>query len=142
MYSHWFYVYVLPLMPAALTIAGWYFVYWREQSKRVSDRKYQRVEAAIKLLVEIEGLAIAYYCSDVVGSESAAVDINFKMKHLSQMCQKISVEIDIFEFKSVVTGGDFQSSKRKKLGASHELIYRIRDTSFQLSVKLDSQYDV
>ncbi|CWN46310.1 hypothetical protein [Neisseria meningitidis] len=31
---HWFYFYIMPLMPTVLTIAGWFFINHREKSKR------------------------------------------------------------------------------------------------------------
>lgn len=44
--NNWFYVYILPLTPAALTIAGWAFLSRREKTKRISERKSKRIETA------------------------------------------------------------------------------------------------
>lgn len=51
---HWFYFYIMPLMPTVLTIAGWFFVVRREKSKRRLERKDRRIDAALTLLEKLK----------------------------------------------------------------------------------------
>ena len=74
--DNWFYVYTLPLTPAALTIAGWAFLSRREKTKRISERKSKRIETAAALTEKITAAAVAYYLSQAAGSEAAALRQN------------------------------------------------------------------
>ena len=137
----WFYTYVLPLLPAILTIAGWYFVYWRENKKNTNERKYKRIDEAVRLVAEIERTSIAYYGVPAEDEEPVAEDIKFNLKRLAKICAKISTSINITDFRIAVSGGDFQSKNRKARKVSDSKMYQIRSAAFELSLKLDNYYD-
>lgn len=140
---NWFYTYVLPLLPLILTIGGWHFVAKQENKRRGHERRWQRIDAAIRLIAEIETNSIKYYCSRVEESDSLSVEITFNLQRLAKMCSKISEkgDLEINDFRIAVSGGDFQSKKRKILKENDSQIYQIRKAAFELSLKLDNYYD-
>ena len=140
---HWFYLYILPLAPSALTIAGWAFVSWREKEKRVGERKSKRIEAAVELICKIEQQSLDYYGRPAPGSDAAAQEILFHLRRLARLCAKISQELNsgITVFRTAVSGGDFQSKQRHPIAPEHPHIFKIRQAASDLIILLDDFHD-
>ena len=125
---NWFYTYILPLTPAALTIAGWAFLSWREKIKRVSERKSKRIEAAAILTEKITAAAVAYYLSEAPGSEAAAQEILFDLHRLGRLCGKISQDLNssLICLRTAVSGGGFQSVSRSPVSPADPVVYAVK----------------
>lgn len=144
--THWFYLYVLPLLPTVLTIIGWWIVHQREQNKRQTDRFHNRIDAAIELSNEVKSLAIVYYSKPENEIPEQDQEIVFTLKKLADLCNKIAHNHDKLQkafndFKIEVTGGDFQSKKRGVLPTYHQKFFLIRDKAFRLRTILDDMHD-
>ena len=111
---HWFYFYIIPLMPTVLTIAGWFFIDCREKSKRRLERKDRRIDAALTLLEKIEADALLYYVVDDANNVLANA-IKHNLKWLAKLCARINSNLKVTELRTVTTGGDFESKKRMLL---------------------------
>lgn len=142
--SHWFYFYVLPLLPALLTIGGWVFIHNQEQNKRKLDRKDKRIDSAIELLDKIEKETLIYYFEGINDdNDRIANSIKQNIKWLSKLCSRINDQLnpEIIALRTACTGGDFQSSKRKVLPLNSFKFFEIREAVFKLRDKLDSNHD-
>ncbi len=137
---HWFYFYIIPLMPTLLTIAGWYLVSRREKSKRFLDRKDRRIDAALTLLEKIEVDALRYYAVDDADNVLANA-IKHNLKWLAKLCARINGNLKVTELRTVTTGGDFQSKKRMLLKPDHEKFIQIHEAVFRLKDELEGCHD-
>lgn len=137
---HWFYFYIMPLMPTVLTIAGWFFIVRREKSKRRLERKDRRIDAALTLLEKIETDALHYYTVDDA-DHALANTIKHNLKWLAKLCARINGNLKITELRTVTTGGDFQSKKRMLLKPDHEKFIQIREAVFKLRDELEGCHD-
>ena len=137
---HWFYFYIMPLMPTVLTIAGWFFIVRREKSKRRLERKDRRIDAALTLLGKIVTDALHYYTVDDA-DHALANTIKHNLKWLAKLCARINGNLKITELRTVTTGGDFQSKKRMLLKPDHEKFIQIREAVFKLRDELEGCHD-
>ena len=139
----WFYTYVLPLTPTVLTIAGWAFVSWRERTKRISERKSKRIDAACELVRRVEKLGLDYYATPAADSLALGQDIIFELKRLSKLCGKISADTEtgIRALRTAISGGDFQSMSRPMYRLHDPKMYRIKQAASDLIIHLDEFHD-
>ena len=126
---HWFYFYIMPLIPTVLTIAGWFFIAHREKSKRRLERKDRRIDAALTLLEKIEADALRYYTVDDADNV------------LAKLCARINSNLKVTELRTVTTGGDFQSKNRMLLKPDHEKFIQISEAVFRLRDELEGCHD-
>ncbi|MDO5059206.1 MAG: hypothetical protein Q4D82_04605 [Neisseria sp.] len=141
---HWFYTYLLPLLPTVLTIAGWFLVARRESGKQMADRKSKRIDAALLLVAKIEADALRYYrLPEEVEAKDLAVSIVFDLKRLAGYCRLIHVDLNelLMNFRISVSGGDFQSGNRQPLPDNARLLMEIKNNAFELQQKLDYFHD-
>lgn len=141
--NHWFYVYILPLLPTALTIVGWYIIYLQEKDKRANELKSKRIDLAIKLASEIEENALRYYTLSHTEGKKMEQSMVFDLKRLAAYCNLIDVDLlpEVTDFRISVSGGDFQSAQRQPLPLYAQLLMQIRNKSFTLKTKLDYYHD-
>ena len=141
--DNWFYVYILPLTPAALTIAVWAFLSWREKTKRISERKSKRIETAAALTEKITAAAVAYYLSQAAGSEAAAQEILFDLHRLGRLCGKRSQDLNssLIRLRTAVSGGSFQSASRVPASPADPLVYAVKKAGADLIMALDDYHD-
>ncbi|RKV68071.1 MAG: hypothetical protein D8H97_37380 [Neisseria sp.] len=141
-HPHWFYFYILPLMPTVLTIAGWFIVASRENSRRVGDRKSKRIDEVCALTKMIESEALHYYTQLPADSAKLTISILHNLKWVSILCGKISPDLTaaVTDFRISVSGGDFQSA-RQSIMENDPKIIKIRESAFMLRCKLDSCHD-
>nr|DAN55206.1 MAG TPA: hypothetical protein [Bacteriophage sp.] len=137
---HWFYFYIIPLMPTLLTIAGWYLVSRREKSKRFLDRKDRRIDAALILLEKVETDALHYYTVDDADNILANA-IKHNLKQLAKLCVRIDSKLNIADLRDVTTGGDFQSKQRTLLKPGHERLIQISNAVFIFRDELEGCHD-
>ncbi len=137
---HWFYFYIIPLMPTVLTIAGWFFIDCREKSKRRLERKDRRIDAALTLLEKIEADALLYYAVDDADNVLANA-IKHNLKWLAKLCARINSNLKVTELRTVTTGGDFESKKRMLLKPGHNKFTQIRNVVFKLRDELEGCHD-
>ena len=140
---HWFYFYIIPLLPTALTIAGWFFVYRREQSKRRLDRRDKRIEMAVALLDKIASDTLAYYADSHDKGNQTANRIKQNLKWLGILCARIDSSLDkpFTGLRTVCSGGDFEARQRKALPPEHQKFIEIHDSVFRLRDTLDKCHD-
>ena len=140
---NWFYTYILPLTPAALTIAGWVFLSRREKIKRISERKSKRIDEAVALTREITGKSAAYWLSDSAGSEAAAQEILFDLHRLARLCGKISPGLNsgLTKLRTAASGGDFQSAARQASPPNGGSVYAVKKAGADLIILLDDYHD-
>ncbi|OHR44967.1 hypothetical protein HMPREF2753_09150 [Neisseria sp. HMSC071C03] len=137
---HWFYFYIIPLMPTVLTIAGWFFIDCREKSKRRLERKDRRIDAALTLLEKIEADALRYYAVDDADNVLANA-IKHNLKWLAKLCARINSNLKVTELRTVTTGGDFESKKRMLLKPGHNKFTQISNAVFKLRDELEGCHD-
>ena len=137
---HWFYFYIMPLMPTVLTIAGWFFINHREKSKRRLERKDRRIDAALTLLEKIEVDALRYYAVNDADNVLANA-IKHNLKWLAKLCARINGNLKVTELRTVTTGGDFQSRNRLPLDPDHVKFIQIREAVFRLRDELEGRHD-
>ena len=137
---HWFYFYIMPLIPTVLTIAGWFFIAHREKSKRRLERKDRRIDAALTLLEKIEADALRYYTVDDADNALASA-IKHNLKWPAKLCVRINGNLKVTELRTVTTGGDFESKERRLLQPDHVKFIQIRDVVFKLRDELEGCHD-
>lgn len=140
---HWFYFYILPLLPTALTVAGWFFVYRREQIKRQLDRRDKRIEMATALLDKIAADTLVYYADSHDEGNQMANCIKQNLKWLGKLCARIDCSLNqpFIGLRTTCTGGDFESKRRKSLPPEHQKFIEIHDSVFRLRDMLDKCHD-
>lgn len=138
----WLYLYLLPLLPTVLTIAGWFIIARQEKDKRRLDRKDRRIDAALTLLNQIEADALQYYKVDDKDN-ILATGIKQNLKWLSKLCSRIDANLGnlVTDLRTVTTGGNFESKQRMPLPPTDTKFIEIRDAVFRLQDRLESCHD-
>ncbi|WEI04104.1 hypothetical protein PYR78_03280 [Acinetobacter johnsonii] len=143
---------ILPFLPSALTIVGWWVVANRDSSSKKNAIHNKRVESASKLIDKILLDAKKFY--SLQGSDPEAQGMgslltsDFKKlssiiilisKELSD-AEKQSLSVAFIEYKKMVTGGKFETVSRPIISTSNQLYFDIDATYNDLYIELEKVY--
>lgn len=143
---------ILPFLPSALTIIGWWIVASRDSSSKKNAIHNKRVEAASKLIDKILLDAKKFY--SLHGSDAEAQGMGSLLtsdfKKLSSIvtlitnelgdAEKQSLAVAFIEYKKMVTGGQFGTVSRTALTTSNQLYFDIDATYNDLYIELEKTY--
>lgn len=143
---------ILPFLPSALTIIGWWIVASRDSSSKKNAIHNKRVEAASKLIDKILLDAKKFYSlpgSDVEAQGMGSL-LTSDFKKLSSIvtlitnelgdAEKQSLAVAFIEYKKMVTGGQFGTVSRTALTTSNQLYFDIDATYNDLYIELEKTY--
>ncbi|WP_287966903.1 hypothetical protein [Acinetobacter sp.] len=143
---------ILPFLPSALTIIGWWIVASRDSSSKKNAIHNKRVEAASKLIDKILLDAKKFY--SLPGTDAEAKGIrsllisDFKKlssiiilitKELNEV-EKQSLSVAFIEYKKMITGGEFETVSRPLISTSNQLYFDIDATYNDLYIELEKTY--
>ncbi|MFW2076602.1 hypothetical protein ACG94X_02560 [Acinetobacter sp. ULE_I010] len=143
---------ILPFLPSALTILGWWIVASRDGNSKKNTIHNKRVESASKLIDKILLDAKKFY--SLLGSdiETQAMShlIASDFKKLSSMitliskelgkAERLSLAIEFIEYKKIVTGGEFGTISRMPIASSNQLYIDIDTAYDSLYMELEKSY--
>lgn len=143
---------ILPFLPSALTIVGWWIVANRDSNSKKNAIHNKRVEAASKLIDKILLDAKKFYSllgsdveaqgmSSLITSDFKKLSsiINLVSKELSDP-EKQSLAVAFIDFKRTVTGGAFGTISRPVITASNQLNFDIDTTYNDLYIELEKVF--
>ncbi|MCF0265462.1 hypothetical protein KW868_13480 [Acinetobacter guillouiae] len=143
---------ILPFLPSALTIIGWWIVASRDINSKKNAIHNKRVEAASKLIDEILLDAKKFY--SLSGSDVEAKGISSLIKSdfrkLSSIVklisneigevEKISLATTFIEYKKSITGGEFETVSRIPISSTNQLYFDIDAAYNDLYIELEKNY--
>lgn len=143
---------ILPFLPSALTIVGWWVVANRDSISKKNAIHNKRVESASKLIDKILLDAKKFYSlsgsdpeaqgmSSLITSDFKKLSsiINLVSKELSDP-EKQSLAVTFLDFKRTVTGGTFGTLSRLRITSSNQLYFDIDSTYNDLYIELEKVY--
>ncbi|WP_047428662.1 hypothetical protein [Acinetobacter sp. neg1] len=145
---------ILPLLPSALTIIGWWIVGTRDNNSKKNAIHNKRVEAATELIDKILDDAKSFYLQS--GSTPAAQStrsliisnfkklssiINLLLKELNPS-DKNSLSSTFIEYKKIVTGGEFETPSRNAVASSNQFYSDIDSFYNELYIELEKTYKI
>lgn len=118
---------------------GWRVVS-RENDKREKRKEIRSILNEVRqLLTQVEMRAIEYYRIEPEKSKDLAIQIKQQIKQIATlvtMVTRLSTKFDLseamMEFRSAVTGGDFESANRPLRSSDDQLFAQISLTSAEL----------
>ena len=143
---------ILPFLPSALTILGWWVVANRDSSSKKNAIHNKRVESASKLIDKILLDAKKFY--SLPGSDSEAQGMSSLLtsdfKKLSSTINLISNELSdpekqslataFIDYKRTVTGGQFGTISRPIITSSNQLYFDLDATYNDLYIELEKVF--
>ena len=155
MIAHIFKTYSLPLLPSLLTILGWYIVYKRDNTSKANTIHNKRIEAAQKTIDEIAASAKTYYSYSGSDEEAKKLEpilttslqklgvyISLVSDQLKDDGQKRDLEINFIEFRKIISGGNFGTLSRQKIGVDNQLYNDINMISNDLFLSLEKNLKI
>lgn len=145
---------ILPFLPSALTIIGWWIVGSRDNKSKKNAIHNKRVEAAINLINKILLDAKKFYSLSGTDQEAQGIRsiITSDFKKLSalvilisenfELPQKTSLSMSFIDFKKIVTGGSFETLERNITSNSNQLYIDIDSLHNELFVELEKSYKI
>lgn len=143
---------ILPFLPSALTIVGWWIVAKRDSISKKNAIHNKRVESASKLIDKILLDAKKFYSlagsdleaqgmSSLIASDFKKLSsiVNLLSKELSDP-EKQSLATTFLDFKRTVTGGAFGTLSRPIIASSNQLYVDIDSTYNDLYIELEKVY--
>lgn len=143
---------ILPFLPSALTIIGWWIVGKRDNKSKKNAIHNKRVELASKLMDKILVDAKNFYAlpGSTVESKNMSHLIASDFRKLSSMVnlisegldksKKTSLAVGFIEYKKSVTGGEFGTISRLPIPTSNQLYIDIDMTYHDLYIELEKSY--
>lgn len=143
---------ILPLLPSALTMMGWWIVASRDGNSKKNLIHNKRVESASKLMDKILLDAKKFY--SLSGSDIEAQTMSHLIasdfKKLSTMVtliskelrekERLSLAIEFIEYKKTITGGQFGTISRISIASSNQLYIDIDTAYDSLYMELEKSY--
>lgn len=143
---------ILPLLPSALTIIGWWIVGARDSNSKKNAIHNKRVETATELIDKIL-LDAKFFYSQLGGAVEAtsmrsSIISNFKklssiinlLSHELEASDKHSLASTFIEFKKIVTGGEFETLSRSAISSSNQFYSDIDSFYNELYIELEKTY--
>lgn len=145
---------ILPLMPSALTIIGWWIVGTRDNKTKKNTIHNKRVEAAIalidKILQDAKGFYLQPGSTPEAQSKRPLIISNFKK--LSSIINLLSKELNnpdkhslantFIDYKKIVTGGEFETSSRIAISNTNQFYSDLDSFYNELYIELEKTYKV
>lgn len=143
---------ILPFLPSALTIIGWWIVASRDSISKKNAIHNKRVEAASKLIDKILLDAKKFYSLPGLDTEAQGIGslLTSDFKKLSSIiilitkelsdAEKQSLSLAFIEYKKMVTGGKFGTVSRPVISTSNQLYFDIDATYNDLYIELEKTY--
>lgn len=145
---------ILPLLPSALTIIGWWIVGSRDSNSKKNAIHNKRVEAATDLIDKILLDSKKFYllAGDDLEAQSMRSLIISDFKKLSSIINllsnqlatndKQSLAVAFIEYKKIVTGGEFETLSRKAISNSNQFYADIDSFYNELYIGLEKTQKV
>lgn len=143
---------ILPLLPSALTIIGWWIVGARDSNSKKNAIHNKRVEAATELIDKILLDAKIFYSQSgsTIETKSMRSSIISNFKKLSSIVNLLSNELGatdkhslasaFIEYKKIVTGGEFETLSRGAISSSNQFYSDIDSLYNELYIELEKTY--
>ncbi|EPV2444105.1 hypothetical protein ACV27A_002584 [Acinetobacter baumannii] len=143
---------ILPLLPSALTIIGWWIVGTRDSKSKKNAIHNKRVEAATDLIDRILVDAKIFYSQSGSALESknmrSSIISNFKklssiinlLSNELSATDKHSLAVAFIEYKKIVTGGEFETLSRCAIPSPNQFYSDIDSLYNEIYIELEKTY--
>lgn len=155
MIANIFKTYFLPLLPSLLTILGWYIVYKRDNISKANNIHNKRIESAQKTIDDIAASAKTYYSYPGNDQEAKKLEpiittslqklgvfISLISNQLKDEGQRQDLQTNFIEFRKIISGGNFGTSSRNKIGPDNQLYNDINMISNDLFLSLEKNLKI
>ena len=143
---------ILPFLPSALTIVGWWIVASRDNKSKKYTIHNKRIESALKIIDKILLDAKKFYSLSGIDIEAQGIGslITSDFKKLSSIITLISKEFSLAErqslastfldYKKTITGGEFGTISRTPLPISNQFYFDIDSSYNDLYIELEKSH--
>lgn len=135
------------VLPAALTVAGWFVVAAQTERREFRKEVREQIKELRASIDEVRKRAEAYWLADNTNSGSTAIALATEVKRLGrylQNMQSAGLSFDattlVVEIRSLATGGDFQSSERVRSVSDEDRVMDLSGALEDALLAVDSAF--
>ncbi len=135
------------VLPAALTVAGWFVVAAQTERREFRKEVREQIKELRASIDEVRVRAEAYWLVDASASGSAAIALVSEVRRLGrylQNMQSAGLSFDattlVVDIRRLATGGDFQSSGRIRSAADEDRLMDLSGVLEDALLAVDSAF--